>query len=207
MTKATTPSKRPSRAERRDGLLAVAAHEFAAGGWGETSVDQIARAAGVSAPVLYDHFGSKRGLFIELLERHGDALLARIAEAVAGEHSPEGRFRASINAFFTQVCDDPFACRTLFREPAADQEIAERQRAAQEQTTHLIAEMFIAGGAPKERRGDVILVAHLFKSALSGLASWWWDHPAFDTDHLVDLAHRALWNGIGSFPGTEPNGG
>jgi len=196
--------KRPSRAERREALLEVAAREFASGGWGETSVDQIARAAGVSAPVLYTHFGSKRGLFIELLERHGAALIERISTAVAAQSTPEAQTRASIEAFFDFVSADPFAWRTLFRDPAADEEIAGRQRAAQNETTHLIASMFVAGGAPGDRIEDVTLVAQLFKSALNGIAGWWWEHRDINRAHLIELAHQTLWHGIGSLPGTEP---
>jgi AcrR family transcriptional regulator len=204
VTSSRPTPRRPSREQRREALLAVAAREFAGGGWAETSVDQIARAAGVSAPVLYTHFGSKRGLFLVLLERHGAALLDRIGTAVSAQPTPETQLRASIDAFLDFVANDNFAWRTLFRDPVADLEIATRQRAAQVETTHLIARMFVAGGAPAENEAEVTLVAQLFKSALNGLAAWWWDHPELDQQRLATLAHQTLWHGVGSLPGTQP---
>jgi len=125
--------------------------------------------------VLYDHFGSKRGLFLELLERHAASLLEHIASAVAAAEDPESRLRASIEAFFAFVGSEPFAWRIVFRDPATDPEIAARQGAAQDKTTHLIATMFVAGGAPPELLDNVTIVAQLFKSALNGLAAWWWE--------------------------------
>lgn len=134
----------------------------------------------------------------------GGALLATITEAVEAQPDAERQLRASIAAFFALVASDPFAWRTLFRDPPTDPEIATLQRAAQEETTGLIASMFIAGGAPAARRGDVTLVAEMFKSALNGLAAWWWEHPELDREHLVELAHATLWHGIGSLPRDAP---
>lgn len=194
---------RGTRQQRRAALLDAAAEQFARTGWAETSIDQIARAAGVSAPVLYDHFGSKAGLFTVLLDRHVDALITRITRAVDAQDTAEGRLRASIGAFLDFVQADPFAWRTVFRDPPADPQIAERHQTAQDAATHLIAGMFIEGGAPAELEDDVTLVAQLFKSALNGLAVWWWEHQDLDRNHLVDIAHTALWYGIGAFPTTE----
>jgi len=164
------PRQRPSRAARRDALLEIAAREFAHGGWDQTSVDQIARAAGVSAPVLYDHFGSKRGLFLELLERHSASLLEHIASAVAAAKDPESRLRAHRGVL--RVCRLR-ALRVAHRVSRPGNRPRDRRppRRCPRKTTHLIATMFVAGGAPPERLGDVTIVAQLFNGGLNGLAA------------------------------------
>src|SRR5689334_10531993 len=69
--------------QRRRQLLDVALDRFAAGGFERTSMDDIASGAGVTKPVLYQHFASKRALYLELLDDVGSRLLETIAEATA----------------------------------------------------------------------------------------------------------------------------
>ena len=70
-------------AERRRQLLDVALEAFAANGFHVTSMDDIAEAAGVTKPVLYQHFRSKRALYLELLDDVGARLMEAITKATA----------------------------------------------------------------------------------------------------------------------------
>ena len=83
--------------ERRQQLLAVARELFARSGFHDTSMDDIAEAAGVTKPVLYQHFPSKRALYVELLDDTGRQLLDRLAEATEPRdvRPRTGRGRAS----------------------------------------------------------------------------------------------------------------
>ena len=83
-----TMSGRLPAAERRDQLLAVALDVFSSQGFHATSMNEIAAAAGVTKPVLYQHFPSKRGLYLELLRDVGDRLMAAIGKATAEAGSP-----------------------------------------------------------------------------------------------------------------------
>src|SRR2546427_12477455 len=76
---------------RRHQLLDVARELFAAGGFHATSMDDVAEAAGVTKPVLYQHFPSKRALYRELLEDVGARLLADIRSATAPAGTRRGR--------------------------------------------------------------------------------------------------------------------
>ena len=67
--------------ERRQQLLAVACDLFARSGYHDTSMDDIAEGAGVTKPVLYQHFPSKRALYAELLDDTVNRLLDRLSEA------------------------------------------------------------------------------------------------------------------------------
>src|SRR5215204_1062217 len=71
-------------ADRRAAILDAARSAFADRGYHETSLDSVAERAGVSKALLYEHFGSKRELYVAMLEMHVHELVERISGAVAG---------------------------------------------------------------------------------------------------------------------------
>jgi len=79
---------------RRQQILDVACAVFANRGFHATSMDDIAAAAGVTKPVLYQHFPSKRALFIELLDELGRRLLGELEQATSSAHSGRERVEA-----------------------------------------------------------------------------------------------------------------
>ena len=92
--------------ERRTQLLNVALEEFAANGYHLTSMNQVAEAAGVTKPVLYQHFRSKKALYSELLEDVSVSLAERIAEATATAAGPRQQVEAGLLSYFTYVTDN-----------------------------------------------------------------------------------------------------
>ena len=78
-----SPTSRLPAAQRRRQLLDVALTVFARDGFHDASMNDVARAAGVTKPVLYQHFSSKRDLFVELLTEIGNQLRDTIAKATA----------------------------------------------------------------------------------------------------------------------------
>jgi len=100
--------------ERRQQLLAHACELFARSGFHETSMDDIAEAAGVTKPVLYQHFPSKRALYIELLEDTGRRLIDRLAEATVHETSGRARVESGFRAYFEFAVGDRSSFRLLF---------------------------------------------------------------------------------------------
>ena len=100
--------------ERRQQLLAVACELFAHSGFHETSMDEIAEAAGVTKPVLYQHFPSKRALYAELLDDTGARLLGRLAEATSRATSGRERVESGFRAYFEFAVGDRSAFRLLF---------------------------------------------------------------------------------------------
>jgi AcrR family transcriptional regulator len=82
------------RAERRRQLLEVAASIFAERGYHGTTTAELARAAGVTEPILYQHFPGKQALFITLIEMVGDEVLRAWTESLAAIDSPRERLRA-----------------------------------------------------------------------------------------------------------------
>jgi AcrR family transcriptional regulator len=100
--------------ERRQQLLAVSCELFARTGFHDTSMDDIAEAAGVTKPVLYQHFPSKRALYGELLEDTGRRLLDRLADATGRATSGRERVEAGFRAYFQFAVGDRSSFRLLF---------------------------------------------------------------------------------------------
>ena len=101
-------------ARRRRQLLDVAQEAFADAGFHGTSMDDIADAAGVTKPVLYQHFPSKRDLYLELLEDVGQQLLEAITAATDDATTPRRQVEVGFAAYFTFVAANVSAFRLLF---------------------------------------------------------------------------------------------
>src|SRR2546423_13256660 len=100
--------------QRRQQLFEVARERFAHQGFHATSMDEIAVAAGVTKPVLYQHFPSKRALYVELLEDVGNQLLARLTGATDRASTGRQRVQDGFGAYFRFVDENRSAFRLLF---------------------------------------------------------------------------------------------
>src|SRR5262245_66644059 len=99
--------------QRRQQLFDVARDRFGAQGFHATSMDEIAEAAGVTKPVLYQHFPSKRALYVELLEETGRQLLTTLADATSRAASGRERVENGFQAYFAFAVNNQAAFRLL----------------------------------------------------------------------------------------------
>jgi len=127
--------------QRRRQLLDVSLDVFAQRGFHAASMAEVAEAAGVTKPVLYQHFGSKRELYLELLDDVGQRLLEEVQKATAAAGGPRQQVAAGFAAYFRFVADHENAFRLLFggdgRE--ADAEFAEAVRRVEDAMADAIA--------------------------------------------------------------------
>ena len=100
--------------ERRRQLLDVALDIFAERGFHSTAMDEVAQAAGVTKPVLYQHFPSKRALYVELLEDVGNQLLTQLTGATDRASTGRQRVEDGFGAYFRFVDENRSAFRLLF---------------------------------------------------------------------------------------------
>jgi AcrR family transcriptional regulator len=107
-------SPRLPAARRRQQLLEVALEVFADRGFHVASMNHVAEAAGVTKPVLYQHFRSKRDLYREVLTDVGQQLLDEISKATAAAASPREQVELGFGAYFRFVHRSPAAFRVLF---------------------------------------------------------------------------------------------
>ena len=197
---ATKSRRRLPAAERRERILAAATEVFAERGYADASMAEIAARAGVVASVIYDHFGSKRELAVELLEQHGSAIVERTITDVEGD-SPRELVRTSIELFFRFMEEDPFIWRFLFRDPPTDPEIAAVHRRIHDLAAAGIAQMVrrsvppgeLFAGVPYERA--TLMIAKASQQSTQGLAQWWFENRDVPREQVVEVAFRVLWNG------------
>lgn len=165
-------------AERRSLIEDAAARLFAERGYSATTVDDIVAAAGVSKPMLYRHFSSKKELQMKLLEHRRDELAAAPLDSFiqAQSEPPAQRLAAMIDAWFAHVEEHPATSRVLFQDVTGDAEIRSlqdelrgRQRAAD---VALLREF-----APALPESELEPLGEIIRSSLAGLALWWLDHP------------------------------
>jgi len=199
---ANTRRRRLPAEERRDLILRAAMEVFAERGYQEASMAEIARAAGITPAVIYDHFASKAELQITLLERQTEDLLKFVGAAVAADfESTEERIRVGVDAFFEFVEENPYAWRMLFRDPPTDPAILSTYRRIHRQATAGIA-IFLRAGAPDslledpEAERDLEMFAEMLKMAQNGLAVWWYEHREVPRSELVERVLEFCWLGL-----------
>ena len=198
--------RRLSASERRERILTAATEVFAERGYADASMAEIASRAGVVASVIYDHFGSKRELAVELLEHHGAALIERTITGL-DPAPPRELLHQSIDLFYRFMESDPFVWRFLFRDPPADPEIGEVHRRIHERATEGIAGLVRMSapddlpfdGIPQERA--VRMVAKVSQEAVQGLAEWWFEHRDVPREQVTEVAFTTLWDGAAGMLG------
>ena len=107
-------SPRLTATARREQILDVALEVFATAGFHGASMNEVAEAVGVTKPVLYQHFDSKRDLYQALIDEVGDRLLASIAKATAEATDGKSQTELGFQAYFRWVSEDHDAFRFLF---------------------------------------------------------------------------------------------
>jgi AcrR family transcriptional regulator len=148
-----TTSRRLTAQERRQQLFAVALELFARRGYRATTMDDIAEAAGVSKPLLYQHFSSKRALYLELVDSIAQNLLAAISEAVMAADGPRQQVELGFAAYFRLVVSHEAEFRLLYgRDHADDEELGRALRAVEDAIAEAIDPLIDAGLDPDHRR-------------------------------------------------------
>ena|SRR5438067_78329 len=180
---------------RRRQLLDVALHVFADRGYHATSMNDLAETAGVTKPVLYQHFRSKRALYLELLEDVGGQLRDTIVKATSQADGPRDQVHAGFRAYFRFVATQQAAFQLLFGGgPRRDEEFADAVRSVEVSIAETIAELIVVEGLDAERR---LLLAH----GIVGVAEltsrhWSAGGMAGNVDELADQVATLAWAGL-----------
>ncbi len=191
----TRVSTRLPAARRRRQLLDVALRVFAERGFHDASMNDIAIAAGVTKPVLYQHFTSKRELFAELLSDVGRDLQDTITKAVTAAEGPREMVELGFSAYFSYVNQHRNAFQLFYGgSMARDEEFAEVVNQTESAVAALVAGLIeIEGLSPGQRR----VLGHGIVGMIEG-ASIHWLKSNSDADpdtlahQLADLAWRGL---------------
>ncbi|WP_240197605.1 TetR/AcrR family transcriptional regulator [Nonomuraea lactucae] len=202
-----TPDAKPRgtrlpRLARRRQLLSAAQEVFVENGYHAAAMDEIADRAGVSKPVLYQHFPGKLELYLALLDLHVDDMVNRCREALASTNENKLRVQATFSAFFDFVSTQGEAFRLVF-ETDLRNVAPVRQRV--ERSLRECAEMVSA--VIQEDTGCTSDEAHLLGVGLVGMAEvsaryWVTTHGSIPKDAAEQLMARLAWRGISGFPRT-----
>jgi len=186
--------KRMTGRERREQLLDIGRRLFAERGFEGTSVEEIAAQAGVSKPVVYEHFGGKEGLYAVVVDREVERLLATATAILSGANTRE-KFEAAAVALLRYIEDNSDGFRILVRDSPAPGSgpfgslISDIAR----QVEYILGDFF-------RDRGYDQKLAPMYAQMLVGMVAvtgqWWLDarKPKVEVvaAHLINLA----WNGL-----------
>jgi AcrR family transcriptional regulator len=185
---------------RRRQLLGAAQEVFVAQGYHSAAMDEIAERAGVSKPVLYQHFPGKLELYLALLEEHADAMVAAVREALASTTDNKQRVAATIEAYFRFVDEDGGAFRLVFESDLTNQpEVRERVEGTTLACAELISQVINEDtGLPGEQ--SRLLAVGLVGMAQVTARYWLADGGSIPRDAASRLLASLSWRGLGGFP-------
>jgi AcrR family transcriptional regulator len=105
---------RPQHGERRELLLGVAKRIFAERGFQSATMDDIAKEAGFTKPILYQYFESKTDLYHEIVTQTAQKLIDKLASAVSLAETPRAKIEVAFKVYFDMVVGETDAFRILF---------------------------------------------------------------------------------------------
>lgn len=183
---AASTRKRLTPESRRALIEQSAARLFAQGGYGGTRLEDIAAAAGVTKPILYRHFRSKKAIYLALLAAHREQL-PRFVQPPATEEPFLSRLPAILDGWFAYVQEKPYAWLMIFRDTSGDEEITTARLQLQLEARKLIVTLLRAQpdlALPPDKTEPL---AEALRSSMVGLALYAIDHPETPRSLLVDL--------------------
>ncbi len=195
-----TVRRRLSAPARRQRIEAAAVEVFAERGYDATSVGEVATAAGVSRTVLYDHFRSKRELYLQVLDTQNAAMLAEVGAGITGAGAGADRLRATVAAYLSFARQRPAARRLLVDpvptgDPDLDSVLTAYRTARTQAVTSMLAPDLARSGLAAGATESAVVV-ELLITGIDGVARWWQEHPAATLEEVTDVAARLLWNGL-----------
>jgi AcrR family transcriptional regulator len=187
--------------QRRARIVAAALEAFGAMGYDGTGLERIAETAGVTRAVLYDHFASKKALYLDVLAEQSGVFLGHVGASITGEGSPEQRMRTTMDAVLSYAERYPHAWRLLFGPVrCGDAEIV-----AAHDTSHATRVEVVAGllGPDARQIGvdpdsvQMRIMVEMLIAAIRGAVDWWQDHRTTPRADLLDVGMALLWRGLG----------
>jgi AcrR family transcriptional regulator len=191
---------RLSRDARRAQLLGAARDVFAAQGYHAAAMDDIADRAGVSKPVLYQHFPSKLELYRALLTTYAEELVGRLRNAIEQTSNNEQRIHAAVSAYFDFVAGEGRSYRLVFASDLrSEPEAAAVIDRALTDCIDVVTDAVTTDAGLDPERARLLAVGLVGLSQVT--AQYWLDSgQAVPQDEAVELMSRLAWRGIAHFP-------
>lgn len=191
------------RLARRRQLLDAAMEVFVARGYHAAAMDEIADRAGVSKPVLYQHFPGKQELYLALLDESVDRLIEAVRTALRSTNDNRQRVNATFSAYFAFVAEHRGTFRLVFESDFSNEPaVRERLDAVDRKCADMISQVI------KEDAGLADDEAHLLGISMVGMAQvsaryWLGTLGEIPREAAEQLVARLAWRGISGWPRTS----
>jgi len=191
---------RMPRSARRAQLLDAALEVFVAHGYHAAAMDDIAERAGVSKPVLYQHFPGKLELYLALLDASCEAVVADVRAALASTEDNKERVGATMQAFYTYVAKDTAAFRLVFESDlTSEPAVRERVERVTADNAAAIATVIRDDTGLPEAQSELLAVSLVGMAQVSARYLISSDHPVAPAE-AVGLVSTLAWRGISGYP-------
>jgi AcrR family transcriptional regulator len=193
-------SNRLPRHERRRQLLDAALEVFVSRGYHAAAMDEIAERAGVSKPVLYQHFPGKLDLYLALLDQSVDELVETVRHALRSTTENKQRVAATFSAYFEYMESEGQAYRLVFESDLSNEAaVRDRLERGQRECAEMVSQMV------RQDAGLDDDEAHLVSVGLVGLAQvtaryWLSTRGHIPREAAEQLIARLAWRGISGWP-------
>ena len=203
MSETSAPAQRGgrlSRTARRAQLLLAARDVFAAHGYHAAAMDDIAERAGVSKPVLYQHFPGKLELYRALLTTYADELVTRVEQAISTTTDNQERVHGAVSAYFDFVAGEGQAYRLVFESDLrSEPEAAAVVDGALTRGIDSVADAVTTDAGLDAARARMLAVGLVGLSQVA--ARYWLDSDqAVPREEAVALMSSLAWRGLAGFP-------
>ncbi len=192
MASPSTQRKRIPAAERREVIVRAAGPLFAREGYAGTRLDDIAAAAGVTKPIVYRHFESKKALYLALLAKHENDLptfFERVSD-VPPDLPPDALVRLILEHWLDYVRENSHSWVMLFRDGSGDSEIQAMRREVSVRARQVLAQFIAVRAGESIPAEEIEPTAELLTSGLAGLVLWWIDNPEVSKQVVLEVAVR-----------------
>jgi len=188
-----TGTKGVARADREEQILEVACRIFGEKGYAGTSVADVARAAGISKPLIYAYFDSKDGLHVACVEYAGAIIVGEVERSAASGAVALDRALVTLDGIFTVLAPQPWLWPLAFDATVPPGSPAAKSLARYSDRLHALAregvgELLSLTGS--EDPGDLDALTTVWTSVFSSLVDWWIAHPDESPETMSQRCHR-----------------
>ncbi len=188
--------KRLTAVERRNQLIEIGRVVFAERGYEATSVEEIAERAGISKPIVYEHFGGKEGLYAVIVDREMEHVIGEITLAIS-DGTPRERIEGAALAFLRYVKDRPDGFAVLSRDAPANVGMASLLSEVADRVGQIFAAEF-------KKAGFNTKAAPIYAQALIGMVTfvgqWWQEDQSISVEEAASHISALAWMGLRHLP-------
>lgn len=193
----SSPQQRLPRDQRRDQLLGVAKSVFATRGYRTTSMDTIAEAAGVSKPVLYQHFASKQDLYLALIDSSAFRLDESLGQALDSTSDPHEKIRATFRAYFEFVISHREEFVILFNADVYEAQAQQKIRDLRSRSAARIVKALMSYSDLTEEQAELLCRALIGTAEV--IVKQIEARDDIEVESAVSLLTQMCWGGLQSF--------